>query len=420
MSNNKDISCSFCGKDRNSVTKLIAGPDVYICNECITLSYNILISPSKKSTTVEQSSADLPEPSTIYQQLDEYIVGQEYAKEVIAVNAYNHYKRIRRLQSGHKNTIDKTNLLLVGATGTGKTLFARTLAELVDVPFAIADATTLTESGYVGEDVDAVIERLLYTADYDVELAQTGIVYIDEIDKKARSSESNAATRDVSGEGVQQALLRLIEGTNMKVKINRKGTEEHIDFDTTNVMFIMGGAFVGIEDIISKRIDRGSKIGFTAQFAEPHKDDVIEKVSHEDIIRYGLIPEFVGRISTIVPLRELNQDQLVQMMTTSNVSTIRQYKELLAMDGIDIEFSDDYLNTVAALCKDRKLGARGIKSFIEESLINVMYRAPELKKSGIEQIRFDKYPVDDSTPPILINQEGEEIIDREYRKIKRT
>jgi ATP-dependent Clp protease ATP-binding subunit ClpX len=415
MTEDSEISCSFCGKDRNTVTKLIAGPNVYICNECIMLSYGILSSPDNLSS-VTSKPKNILSPTEIYRKLSEYIVGQESAKEVLSVAAYNHYKRIQNLQNQPSVKLDKTNVLLVGPTGTGKTLFAQNLSNLLEVPMVITDATALTESGYMGDDVDSIIEALIHQSNYDIDRAQTGIVFIDEIDKKARKAESNTASRDVGGEGVQQALLRMIEGSQRKVKINRKGQEEYVDFDTTNVMFILGGSFVGIEDIIARRVFAGSKIGFGADINDTKSNNLLNQISHQDLIEYGMIPELVGRIPTVVPLLELDRDQLITIMNSSKGSVIRQYKHLISMDGITIDFSKSYINKVADICIDQKLGARGIKSIVEDSLINIMYRAPELRKAGIEKIRFDKYPVDDTINPILVDGKNNETVDTQYRR----
>jgi len=305
MPETKMLNCSFCGKSRDSVEKLIAGPNVYICNECVVLSYNIVQKIDKPEE--ESDFGTLPSPKEIKEHLDEYIIGHESAKELLSVSAYNHYKRV--LSDDETIELEKTNVLLIGPTGTGKTLFAKTLAKKLNVPFAIADATTLTEAGYVGEDVESVLERLLTIADFDIDLAQKGIVYIDEIDKKARRSESNVATRDVSGEGVQQALLRLIEGTTTKVKIStgKKYADDYIDFDTTNVLFIVGGAFVGIEKNIERRLRKSSTIGFGAKvITEAEKQNLLRSVSAEDLIDYGLIPEILGRLPIIAPLDKLS------------------------------------------------------------------------------------------------------------------
>ncbi len=408
------LNCSFCGKSRDSVEKIIAGPNVYICNECVVLSYNIVQKIDKPEE--ESDFGTLPSPKEIKEHLDEYIIGHESAKELLSVSAYNHYKRV--LSDDETIELEKTNVLLIGPTGTGKTLFAKTLAKKLNVPFAIADATTLTEAGYVGEDVESVLERLLTIADFDIDLAQKGIVYIDEIDKKARRSESNVATRDVSGEGVQQALLRLIEGTTTKVKIStgKKYADDYIDFDTTNVLFIVGGAFVGIEKNIERRLRKSSTIGFGAKvITEAEKQNLLRSVSAEDLIDYGLIPELLGRLPIIAPLDNLTEDQLVYVMTSVKNSVLTQNQKLLEIDNLKLSFGDEFIRSAATLAIKRKLGARALKGVVEETLINIMYRAPELKKQGVVEIILDKYPVSSSHAPILKYEDGRTEIDTQYK-----
>lgn len=419
MTEKKNLSCSFCGKNRESVDKLIAGPSVYICNECITLSYNIIVNETTAIPDSDLILENLPHPLEIKEFLDEYIVGHETAKELFAVSAYNHYKRVFYPGSTEVE-IEKSNVLLTGPTGTGKTLFAKTLAKKLNVPFVIADATTLTEAGYVGEDVESVIERLLSLADWDIESAQRGIVYIDEVDKKARRSESNVATRDVSGEGVQQALLRLIEGTTIKVKMgnSRKLIEDYIEFDTSNVLFILGGAFVGIEKVIEKRIKKSSSIGFNATVVdESAKVKLLENVLPEDIIEYGLIPELVGRLHVLVSLGNLTEDQLKQVLTVKN-NAIDQVKALLSIDNLSIEFSDNYYKQAASLAIKQKLGARSIKSIIELSVMSIMYRAPELQKNNVVKIIFDNYPILPEQLPVLEYRDGRKETDINYKNYR--
>lgn len=410
----KQLNCNFCGKHREDVEKLIAGPDVYICDECIELSYKII--KEEKDYNIENLEFNnIPKPDEIKAYLDQYVIGQNYAKEILSVNAYNHYKRISNVI--HDVEIDKSNILLVGTTGTGKTLLAKTLAKKLDVPFAIADATTLTEAGYVGEDVESVLERLLVLSNYDIDLAERGIVFIDEVDKKARRSESNTSTRDVSGEGVQQALLRLIEGTTTKVKIGsgKKLVEEYIEFNTDNVLFILSGAFVGIENIIEKRLKKKSKIGFNSSLTDIKQDSkVLRKLDSADIIDFGLIPELVGRVPVIATLDKLSKNDLLNILTNVKNSIIIQVKELLKLDDLNIEFSDKYFETLSNIALNSKLGARSLKSLVENSVFNLMYRIKDLKNMDIKTIRFEDYPTGDDKYPILINSKKIEMKDTDY------
>jgi ATP-dependent Clp protease ATP-binding subunit ClpX len=416
---NKKLNCSFCGKSRDQVEKLIAGPSVYICNECVSVSYKI-VSQELEDDTDKPQLDSVPVPSEIKAHLDDYIVGHNDVKEMLSVSAYNHYKRIG-------NQLDcepeKSNVLLIGPTGSGKTLFAKTLARKMSVPFAIADATTLTEAGYVGEDVESVLERLLVTADFDLESAQKGIVYIDEIDKKSRKSESNTNSRDVSGEGVQQALLRLIEGTTTKVKVanNRKYTEDFVEFDTSSVLFILGGSFVGLEKQIEHRLRRSSAIGFGAQIVtEDQRQSILQKVIAQDIVDYGIIPELIGRLPILGVLDTLTESQLKMIMMSVKNNVLKQSQELLMIDGIDLEFSEEYIDSIAHLAIGTNLGARSLKTLVEQSLINIMYRAPELQESGVVSVIFDKYPVNSNTKPQLIYTDGTQSEDTDYRLYRGT
>ncbi len=417
MPDNKNLQCSFCGKDRDNVDKLIAGPNVYICNECIIISHDIVIS-SADSDENALAFDEIPVPEEIKEFLDSYIVAHDETKELLSVSAYNHYKRILGQTAVE---IDKTNVLLVGPTGTGKTLFAKTLAKKLSVPFAIADATTLTEAGYVGEDVESVLERLLSIADWDVEKAQKGIVYIDEIDKKARKSESSTATRDVSGEGVQQALLRLIEGTVVKVRSSNKPatvkySNEFIEFDTKNVMFILGGAFIGLEKIVEKNITKNAQIGFGSKLiTTEERNNILSQTTSKDIVDYGLIPELVGRVPVIAVLEELSRDHLRKILDSVDNSIVAQYKELLILDDIKLTIQQEYLDEIARLASESELGARGLKTLIENTLLSVMYRAPALKKKGVNEIEFHKYPLEATNFPLLKYENGQTEIDTNYR-----
>ena len=414
MTDTKDtenLTCSFCGKKRYEVKKLIAGPSSYICNECISISHKIL---NDEEIPEEFDFETIPTPEEIKAHLDETVISQEYAKEVLSVCAYNHYKKIYYQTEDIK--LEKSNVVMLGATGTGKTLIAQTLAERLRVPFTIADATTLTEAGYVGEDVESVIERLLNACDWNVDLAQKGIVFIDEIDKKARSSESNANTKDISGEGVQQALLRLIEGTTVKVSSGSgKRSYDHIDFDTTNVLFICSGAFVGLDKQVNARVQKKA-MGFNSQLNDKTTNDWQEHVTHDDLISYGLIPELVGRLPNLVTLEDLTENDMVKILTNSKASVIPQVKQLLEYDEIELTFQEQYIKDIAKIASKRKTGARGLKSIVENSLHNIMFRAPKLKESGVVNIFFKQYPTKSvDTYPTLVYTNGNEKIDSEYK-----